>query len=383
MGAPKRNMRVLAAGGFVSGLTVRLAEPLLPKIAEDLSVTISDAAVVLTGFSLAYGVFQLVHGKLSERFGLLRTVSVMMMFAAFATFGCALSDDLNSLTVFRFLTGMTAGAIIPLSFAYVGEHVPMSERQPALARFISGILIGQILGPLVGGVVSDWVSWRATFIVPTVGFFAVALALVPAAIAEGREAPGNETSSPGYLTLLGRARVQWICGAVAIESSAFHGAFAFIGAYTRITFEASFTVIGILLAGFGIGGVLYSTFVRQLLDKLGVRGLLSLSGYLMFAGFVVIPWLDQLWLLMLVTVALGFGMYAMHNTLQTRATEMATDARAGAISLFAVSLFLGQALGIEAASIAIGIVGYSPVFLVAAVTLALLAAGIRQSLHRM
>ena len=111
-----------------------------------------------------------------------------------------------------------------------------------------------------------------------------------------------------------------ICGAVAIESLAFHGAFAFIGAYTRITFEASFTVIRMLLAGFGIGGVLYSAFVRQL-DKLGVRGLLSLSGYLMFAGFIMIPWLDQLWLLMLVTVALGFGMYAMHNTLQTRARD--------------------------------------------------------------
>ena len=162
--------------------------------------------------------------------------------------------------------------------------------------------------------------------------------------------------------MLGRARVQWVCGAVAIESLAFHGAFAFIGAYTRITFEASFTVIGILLAGFGIGGVIYSTCVRQLLDKLGVKGLLSLSGYLMFAGFVVIPWLDQLWLLMPVTVALGFGMYAMHNTLQTRATEMATDARASGISLFAVSLFLGQALGIEAASVAIDAVGYTPVF---------------------
>ena len=383
MGSPKRNMRVLAAGGFVSGLTVRLAEPLLPKIAEDLSVTISDAAIVLTGFSLAYGVFQLVHGKLSERFGLLRTVSVMMMSAALATFGCALSEDLHSLALFRFLTGMTAGAIIPLSFAYVGEHVPISERQPALARFISGILIGQILGPLVGGGVSDWVGWRATFVVPTIGFFAVALAVVPAAIAEGREAPQKDTRPPGYLTLLGRARVQWVCGAVAIESLAFHGAFAFIGAYTRVTFEASFTVIGVLLAGFGIGGVIYSTCVRQLLEKLGVKGLLSLSGCFMFAGFVAIPWLGQLWLLMPVTVALGFGMYAMHNTLQTRATEMATDARASGISLFAVSLFLGQALGIEAASVAIDVVGYTPVFLVAAVSLALLAACIRQSLHRM
>ena len=103
----------------------------------------------------------------------------------------------------------------------------------------------------------------------------------------------------------------------------------------------------------------------------------------MFAGFVAIPWLGQLWLLMPVTVALGFGMYAMHNTLQTRATEMATDARASGISLFAVSLFLGQALGIEAASVAINVVGYTPVFLVAAVSLALLAACIRQSLHRM
>src|SRR4029077_18610353 len=143
------------------------------------SVSVSAAAVLITGFTLAYGLFQLVHGPLGGRIGKLRAVSIGLVLAAVACAACAAASSLETLALYRFLTGMTAGAVIPLSFAYVGDTVPYEGRQMLLGRFIVGNLLGQTFGPLLGGVFSDSIGWRATFLVPAGAFFVLGLLLVP------------------------------------------------------------------------------------------------------------------------------------------------------------------------------------------------------------
>ncbi len=81
--------------------------------------------------------------------------------------------------MYRFLTGMTAGAVIPLSFAFVGDTVPYEGRQMLLGRFIAGNLLGQTFGPLLGGVFSDYIGWRATFLVPAAAFLAIGAHAAP------------------------------------------------------------------------------------------------------------------------------------------------------------------------------------------------------------
>ena len=79
-------------------------------------------------------------------------------------------------------------------------------------------------------------------------------------------------------------------------------------------------------------------------------------------------------------MALGLGYYMLHNTLQTRATEMAPQARAAAVSAFAFSFFLGQALGVSALGPGIEYGGYRPVFALCGVALAALSVWFRARL---
>ncbi|HTS52433.1 MAG TPA: MFS transporter, partial [Burkholderiales bacterium] len=81
-----------------------------------------------------------------------------------------------------------------------------------------------------------------------------------------------------------------------------------------------------------------------------------------------------------VIVALGLGYYMLHNTLQTRATEMAPQARAAAVSAFAFSFFMGQALGVSALGLGIEYAGYRPILALSGVTLAALSAWFRARL---
>jgi predicted MFS family arabinose efflux permease len=366
---------LLASGGFVSGLSMRMAEPLLPRVAHDFATGVAEASVLITAFTLAYGLFQLLHGPLGDRIGKLRAVCGYMCLAALACGACATADSLDSLALYRFLTGMTAGAVIPLSFAFVGDNVPYEQRQPVLGRFISGTLLGATFGPLVGGVFSDFLGWRASFLVPAVAFLLIGAALAPLARREAmpaRAAPGHGPLAR-YAGLLRSRSARTICLAVAVEGFLFYGAFGYLGAFLRHDFELSFTLIGLLLAGFGVGGVAYSALVGRLVRDLGPRRMVLLGAVLMPTGFIALalsPW----WPVAAPAVLLlGFAFYLLHNTLQTRATEMAPAARGSAISAFAFCLFFGQALGVAADGLIAEAIGYRPMLAVTGLGLAALA----------
>lgn len=361
---------------------MRVAEPLLPKVAHDFGVGVSAAAVLITGFSLAYGLFQLIHGPLGDRIGKLRTVTVAMLLAALACAACATAASLPALATYRFLTGMTAGAVIPLSFAFVGDTVPYEERQTVLGRLIAGTMLGQTFGPLLGGVFSDFIGWRATFLVPAFAFLLIGILLLPLARASARPPAPVAPMHPfrRYLELLGRRRVRTILIAVGVEGFLFFGMLGFLGAYLRHDFELSYTAIGFILAGFGIGGVVYSLFVKVLVARLGQRGLVGGGGVLMFVFFTLLAFAPNWAVCALAIGVLGLGFYMLHNTLQTRATEMAPEARGSAVSLFAFCLFLGQALGVSVIGIGIEYIGYRWMIGLAGVALLALAVWFRSRL---
>jgi predicted MFS family arabinose efflux permease len=159
---------------------------------------------------------------------------------------------------------------------------------------------------------------------------------------------------------------------VFLEGGLFYGAFAYTGAYLKERFDLSYLLIGALLAGFGLGGVIYTIMVRQLLARFGETGFVRIGGGLMLACFIVLPVLPAWQATIPVFIVSGFGFYMFHNTLQTKATEMAPQARGTAIAVFAFSLFMGQASGVAACGVLIRLVHYEWTFVAMGLALAIL-----------
>lgn len=372
--APRRDevraiLLLLAFGSFVSGVTIRVGETLLPKMSQEYGVSVGQASVIITAFTMAYGAFQLLHGPLGDRFGKVRTIAVMLGASALGCLGCALAPSLQWLALFRFVTGMTAGAIIPLSFAFLGDNVPIEERQHVLARFISGTLIGQAVGPLVGGLFSDSLGWRATFVALCVAFLAMSLVLVRKAWSRAepqRQALGGLGDIVGrYAMLLRKPRVRLVMGVVGLEGFLFFGAFSYVGAYLKFEFGLNYTLVGLVIAANAIGGVTYGLLVHHLIKRLGLRGMVATGGLVLlgcYVGLSVAP--HWTWCVLFVMCS-GLGFYMLHNTLQTQATEMAPEARGSAVAAFAFSMFLSQALGVYLAGKLVAVTGYAVIFLIA------------------
>jgi len=340
----------LAAAAFVSGANLRLFDALLPTVAEDFAVPPTTASIVVTAFTLAYGLFQIVHGPLGDRIGKLRVIGGATLIASAASLGCAYAPTLSALAALRFATGIGAAAIVPLALAWIGDNTSYEKRQATLGRFLSFILMGQILGPALGGALAEFISWRRVFDVDR--------RTRPAAAS--RQIHGNVWRN--YAAVLCDPWVRIVVLTVFLEGGLFYGAFAYTGAYLKERFGLSYLLIGGMLAGFGLGGVIYSVMVKWLLARLGEKGFVRLGGSLMFVCMAVLPLLPWWQAAIPVFVVAGFGFYMFHNTLQTRATEMAPQMRGTAIAVFAFCLFMGQASGVAVCGVAIRFLHYGWTF---------------------
>jgi predicted MFS family arabinose efflux permease len=381
---------VLAAAVFVSGANLRLFDSLLPTVAEDFSIPSTAASIVVTAFTLAYGLFQILHGPLGDRIGRLRTVAIAALVAGIGSLGSSIAPTVSALSALRFVTGVGAAGIIPVAIAWVGDNTPYSERQATLGRFIGFSLMGQILGPAVGGAMAQWLGWRQVFFVFTAAFLAAAVALLrlDRLLRKSGDPEEDQTVRPAsgvfgaYRAIVADRWVRTVLWTVGIEGLVFYGAFAYVGAWLRQEFDLSFFSIGAMMSGFGLGGVIYSLSIRWLMRRLDEPGF-AFGGSLLLVTFYLGLTATPAWpIIGPLCVIGGFGFFMLHNTLQTKATEMYPKARGTAIAVFAMSLFWGQAIGVAAFGRAIAWAGYEATFVAAGLALAGLGAGFASALRR-
>ncbi|MGQ0654469.1 MAG: MFS transporter, partial [Betaproteobacteria bacterium] len=308
---------LVALAAFISGISLRCVEPMLPKLAGEFDTTVSAASSIVTTFALAYAAAALLQGPLGERYGKVRVVTVAAALTGIASLGCALAWDVTSLAAARLAMGIFASASVPLGIAYIGDVIAPAERQAVLANFIAGSVLGQTLGPLFGGAFTDVLGWRASFVALAALFIVVSLVLyMRTARAWPAAGPGAFAPLAAYRSILPRRPVQWLAGTGVAETFFFFGAYVFIGALLKERFDISYTLIGLVLAGYGAGGLIYAALARRLIGALGERGLVAAGGVLGATLFLLIltapawPWTIAC------TVGLGIAFYMLHNTVQ-------------------------------------------------------------------
>jgi MFS transporter, YNFM family, putative membrane transport protein len=382
-----RPMVVLSAAAFASVATMRVADPLIPQIAQELDVSFGDASVITTAFAISYGLCQLLWGALGDRFGKYRLVALMTLLSAVTVALAGFAGSLAALGAARLVAGATCAAIVPLALAFIGDHVPYEQRQTVLGRFLTGTILGIIAGQVAGGVLGDLVGWRGVFFLLG-GLFLLVGSLLVVELRSGRVPPpllsdaiGPAALVEAYLVLLRRPWARVILVTVSIEGFLFYGGFTFVGAYLHARFDLDYAIVGLLLGCMGLGGLTYALTVRRLLAALGERGLALVGGLTTTLAFCVVA-LGGLAAMAPAIVLLGLGIHMLHNTLQTHATQMAPGARGLAVSTFANVLFLGQAAGVWLCGLLIDDIGFAPVFIVLGVALAILGGAFAQMLGR-
>lgn len=340
---------LLAAASFFSGAALRVCDGLLPRLAGDFGLSAGAAGRVVIAFSIAYSAMQLLFGPLGDRFGKARMVSVALAGCAALSLLASLAPGFDALVLARVGWGMAAAGIVPLALAWIGDAVPYEERQPMLARLLVGTLSGMTLGQVAGGLFADSaLGWRGAFFTMAVGYALIAtlLALRVRHMAVVRSPAGGWGLFHTQLRVVLGTPWSWrVLGACLLEGMFLLGPMAFLPTMMHQRFGLTLAVASGLFAFYAVGGLLYALFARRIVAALGERRMVTVGGWLMGAGYaawLISPWV---WTAAPVALAVGFGTYLFHNTLQTHATQMAPSARGTSVAMFAFSLFMGQAMG--------------------------------------
>src|SRR5581483_3263494 len=135
----------------------------LPHIAGSLSVTVNEATWALTSYLVANAIVLPMTGWLAGFIGRKRLLTLSVAGFTISSIFCGLAPSLGMLVVFRIVQGATGGALQPLSQAVLLEAFPPKDRGRAMAFWGLGIVVAPMLGPVLGGWLTDSYSWRWVF----------------------------------------------------------------------------------------------------------------------------------------------------------------------------------------------------------------------------
>jgi predicted MFS family arabinose efflux permease len=342
-----RTLNLLAFVVFASALFIRSTDPVIPQIAHGLGVAPATAALLSTAFTLPYALVQPLLGALADMFSKARLMLFCLFILAAATVVGGMAPSFGVLMAARVVGGLAAGGVIPISFAVVGDNIPIAERQVAMGRILFAIMTGNLLGATCAGVIGDLMGWRAVFFA-TGALGAVALGVAIPGLRIVGTATGRLDFSmfvPNYRAIFNNPLAKICFGAVFLEGTFMYGIFPYMATMLHQAGETLASIAGMVIAGFGIGGALYGALVSVLLTRLGERRMMRVGGIIMGACLVVIAARAR-WPVEFANFALlGFGFYMLHAVIQIYASELVPRARGSAMALHSFFFFLGQALG--------------------------------------
>ncbi len=366
---------LIALASFAANLSVRAIDPVIPHIAEDMSVSIAHAAALSAALAFTFAIVQPIIGAVADLFGKARVMITCLALLGLGSILGSFTTSFSVLLLTRVLCGVGAGGVFPVTLGLTSDLVAVGGRQVAIGRVLAGAMIGNILGSTLGGVIGDLFGWRG--VLALLGVLTVMSSVaVGVGLRQGKQVISSRGSSlatlwHGYKVLFANPRTRVCYSVVFVEGCCVLGVFPFVAAFLFELGETRLSIAGIVIAGFALGGLLYTLSVSRLLPALGVRGLMIGGGALMALQLVLLglgmPWQAQ----MASFVVLGLGFYMLHGCMQVFASELSVEARATSLSLHSCFFFLGQTAGPILYGFGIGNVGKMPTLVVCAVIITL------------
>jgi MFS transporter, DHA2 family, multidrug resistance protein len=150
---------------IMQALDTTIANVALPYMQGSLSASLDQVSWVLTSYIVAAAVMTAPVGWLSDRFGRKKLFLVCVGGFTFASLLCALAQNIEQIVAFRLMQGMCGAALVPLSQSVMLDAYPIEQRGQAMGIWGVGVMLGPIMGPTLGGWLTENYSWHWVFLV--------------------------------------------------------------------------------------------------------------------------------------------------------------------------------------------------------------------------
>jgi len=380
---------VLAGAALLIALGFGLVTPVLPQFAQSFNVSVAAASFVVSAFALTRLLFAPAGGALIARLGERRIYMSGLIIVAVSSVATAFAQDYVQLVIFRGLGGIGSTMFTVSAMGLIVRLAPPTARSRASSTYATAFLMGNIAGPVVGGVLAEF-GLRVPFLVYAVMLVAAVAVVRWFLPATGTGAPQARDASPPMP--LGEAlrdsafRVALISG-FANGWSNFGVRVALLPLFAAAALDAGPWAAGAALAVFAGGNALALTFFGGLADVRGRKPMIMIGLAVNGAFTVVLGMSGNIWIVMALSAMAGIGAGMLNPAQQATVADIVGNKRSGGKVLagFQMSQDAGAIIGPVVAGAIADRLGFAAAFAVSgAMTLLACVAWFfaRETLHR-
>jgi MFS family permease len=329
----------LYAGGFLGPFGGAMLVAIIPNVADGLDASVTQVAAAITAYMVPFAVLQLFSGTIAERLGPRRVVRAGYVGFGAAALACALAPEIWSFLAARAVMGAANAFLTPILLAALSEVAAPAVLGRTVGTFAAAQTAGLTFAPVLGGALGE-ISWRLAFALVAVVSGILAL---PQLTLGAAERPSSDGARASLRALLNR----WIAllGSQAVLGYLGFTATGFVLVLVAADeFGLGSSARGLLVAGYGIGGILLGRYAGSVVDRVG-RPSTALAGAVActvgVVGLIVAP---NVWSFALVYFLIGCAATFVWAGLNTIAVESFPENRAGATSAYSAFKFAGVAI---------------------------------------
>jgi MFS transporter, ACDE family, multidrug resistance protein len=340
------NLQVIFCVTLLAVMGVASITPAFPAIAREMVMTADKVGWLITVFTIPGVLFTPVLGILADRIGRKKVLVPSLLLFALAGSLCAFSTEFQTLLILRFLQGSGAASLASLSSTMIGDMYSGSDLNEAMGYNSGALSMGAAGYPVIGGLLAGF-GWHWPFLLP---LMALPVAVMVLLFLKNPE-PKNKQELGEYLkntwSIFQNKKVLGLFTIILATFMILYGSFlTYFPFFMKMQFNASALSIGLMMAVMSLASAFASAFSGTLSKKIPPKQLI-LTGFLLYVlALLAIPFLSNVWLLLLPTALFGcangliipvsHGMLASLSPLQYRAAFMAVNG---------MILRLGQTLG--------------------------------------
>jgi predicted MFS family arabinose efflux permease len=334
---------ILGLMAFLANGDNYAAAPLIINIAADLNLTVSVAAMSVTAYMLAFGVFTLIFGPLSDRFGKVKIINIAAIGTAIFSVLGAFAFNLPSLIFFRAMNGAFGAGIFPVTLALVGQSFDDQNRQKAIAKVMGLMFLGGATATIIGGALAYFGSWRLVYLAYGIAEFIIAMIMLKTL---ERDQPVVERLNilEAYKEPLSNFSFMKLVMTIFFVGFSVFGSFTYTGKLIQTATGHNLFVVGLILSLFGVGTVVGGRIAPGLRKKLK-SGFLVSAGVIGGVSLLSMAVSTNAWLLSLALFGFGVAFIFLQSTLITTVQEKLPKRRGTAMSLASFNMFVGGAVG--------------------------------------
>ncbi|EJV56237.1 MFS transporter [Bacillus cereus] len=346
---------LLTVVAFFVGMDSLVVSPLIPNIAKSTATPMEKGGWLITSYALFYGLTAPFFGPISDKFGRKQMIVTGMFIFSIGTFCTGLTQDFNTILVFRALTGLSGAMIMPSIFALIGDKTPYKMRGMAMGMVMGAMVGSTVLGVPIGAFLTSVGNWQWTFY--GIGILAMLVAII-VMIMLPKTPPTNQIPVSAPVAMVSTIKTAFTNTSIffALLSTflwtiGLQGMFSYIGVYYKENFDFSVEKTGMVIFLAGAGSIIGNVIGGKLADKIGKKVVISIATIIAAIGVISFSLLTEHLISAIIvhvvwSTSIGFG----QSSLTALISELSPKVRGTVMALNSSAMYIGMMFASASAS---------------------------------